>query len=72
MSTYIIAIKCEMRDTAPTTCLEMLRGIDGLTIRGASNPNRVQVEASDEAIAEARRRVEPWCHIEAAIPHRPS
>jgi hypothetical protein len=72
MNTYIIAIKREMRNTAPTTCLEMLRDIDGLTISGASNPNRVQVEASDEAIAEVRRRVEPWCHIEAAIRHRPS
>jgi hypothetical protein len=72
MNTYIIAIKREMRHRAPSTCLEMLRDIDGLTIRGASNPDRVQVEASDEAMAEVRRRVEPWCHIEPAIRHRPS
>ena len=47
MKTYIIAIKCEMRDTAPTTCLHMLRDLEGLTIHGASNPDGVQDEALD-------------------------
>jgi hypothetical protein len=72
MSTYIIAVKREMRQTAPTNWLDMLRDIEGLTIRGASNPQRVQVEASDEAIEEVRRRLGQWCHIEPAILHRPS
>jgi hypothetical protein len=47
MKTYIIAIKREMRDTAPTTCLDMLRDIEGLTIHDASNPNGLQDEALD-------------------------
>jgi hypothetical protein len=72
MNTYIIAVKRELRDTAPANWRDLLRDIEGLTIRGAGNSQRVQVEASDEAIAEARRRLGQWCHIEAAIPHRPS
>ena len=68
---YIIAIKRERRDTAPSHWKEPLRSIAGLAIVGDDDPLRVQVDASDEAIAEARQVMGDCCHIEPVITHRP-
>lgn len=68
---YIIAIKRERRDTASSNWKEPLRSIAGLAIVGDDDPLRVQVEATDKAIAEARRLLGDCCHIEPIIMHRP-
>ena len=68
---YIIAIKRERRDTVSSNWKEPLRSIAGLAIVGDDDPLRVQVEATDEAIAEARRLLGDCCHIESVIMHRP-
>jgi hypothetical protein len=65
---YIIAVKREMRDSAPADWHERLHGIEGLHEVGSSD-RRVQVEASEEAIAEVKVRLASWCHIEKMIPH---
>lgn len=67
---YIIAIKRERRDTAPSHWKAPLRSIAGLAIVGDDDPLRIQVEATDEAIAEARQVMGDCCHIEPAITHR--
>lgn len=67
---YIIAIKREHRDTVPSHWKEPLRSIAGLAIVGDDDPLRVQVEATDEAIAEARRVLGDCCYIEPVIIHR--
>lgn len=70
MKSYIISIKRERGADVPAAWAEPLRGIKDLHIRGTANPRRIQVDASDEAIAEARRLLSALCHIEPAIPHR--
>ena len=70
MSNYVIAVRREARDRAPADLAEFLKGIDGLTIRGAANPARIQVEASPEAIEQARQKLGECCHIEAEIVHQ--
>ena len=67
---YIIAIKRERRDTASSYWKEPLRSIAGLVIVGEDDPLRVQVEATDDAIAEAKRVLGDCCHVEPVIIHR--
>ncbi len=71
MTHYVVSVKRERRQSAAADWPQALREIAGLVIRGDANPNRVQVEATDEAIAEARQKLGELCHIEAAIVHRP-
>jgi hypothetical protein len=66
---YIISIKREGGADVSADWTEPLRGIKDLHIRGTVNPHRIQVDASDAAIAEARRLLSELCHIESAIPH---
>jgi hypothetical protein len=66
---YIIAVKREMRDSVPADWRERLREIEGLQEVGGSD-RRVQVEASEAAIAEVKARLASWCHIEKMIPHQ--
>lgn len=68
---YIIALKRECRDTAPSRWKEPLCSIARLAIVGDDDPTRVQVEASDEAIAAARQLLGDYCYIEPIIIHRP-
>lgn len=68
---YVIAVKRERREAAPSNWKQPLRSIAGLRIIGDDDPLRVQVEASDEAIAEVRRVLGHLCHIEPIIRHRP-
>ena len=69
MKRYIISVKRERGAAVPADWAEPLRGIQDLHIRGTANPQRLQVDASDEAIAEVRRLLSALCHIEPAIPH---
>lgn len=68
---YVIAIKREERANVPADWSAALGRIDGLTILGSDDPVRVQVEATDEAIAEARRVLGDRFYIEPVILHRP-
>jgi hypothetical protein len=70
MKRYVIAVKREQRAVASTDWSDALRGIEDLKIHSTSNPSRIQVDASDQAIAEARRVLGDLCHIEPALPHR--
>jgi len=67
---YVIAVKREERERAPSDLAAALREVAGLSVEESSNPRRVQVEASPEAIEETRRRFGDLFHIELAIPHR--
>jgi len=69
MDAYIIAVKREKRASTPPTWLDELKAIDNLTLRGEANPLRVHVEATPEAIEEARRRIGDFCLIEPVILH---
>jgi hypothetical protein len=70
MSTYVIAVRREMRDQVPPGWDKLLADIDGLSIRGTANPNRIQVDASDAAIADARERLGDCFYIEPASIHK--
>ena len=72
MQTYVVAVKRDSRDTAPPDWIEQLRNIPGVIIRGSPGPARVQVEATEDAALEIRKRLGGFSHIEAAIIHRPS
>ena len=70
--TYIVAVKRERRDSAPADWVAQVRDIPGVIIRGSANPTRLQVEATDKAAQEIQDRLGTFCHIEAAIAHKPS
>jgi hypothetical protein len=70
MKRYIISIKRDRRAEAPANWIELLHGIKDLHIRGTANPHRIQVDASETAVAEARRLLGELCHIEPSISHR--
>jgi len=69
---YVIAVKRECRGSPPADLVATLRKIDGLVIRSPDNPQRVQVDATEQAIAEVGRVLGDACHIEALISHRVS
>ncbi len=69
-SRYVIAVKRECRGSPPADLVATLAMIDGLTIQGSDNPERVQVDATEPAIEEASRLLGDVCHIEALILHR--
>lgn len=71
MAEYVIAIKRDKRDQA-LNLEAVLSGISGLVVKGSTSTRRVRVEATPEAITEARARLSDVCHIEAVIEHRPS
>ena len=71
MTQFIVSVRRERRQSAVADWPQVLRGIAGLEIRGDANPNRVQVEATDDAIGEVRQKLGELCHIEAVIVHRP-
>ncbi len=68
---YVIAVKRDMRDRTPADWADRLRGIAGLRLLGDAGGNRVQVEADEQAIAEAKGLLSPYCHIEPLILHKP-
>lgn len=67
---YVIAVKRECRGSPPVDLVAALRQIDGLVICGRDTPQRVQVDATERAIAEVSRILGDVCHIEASISHR--
>jgi len=71
MSSYVIAIKRELRAQAPSDWQERLAGIEGLEIQGSHSPYRVQVTASEKAISTAQHRMGDLLHIEPLVLHEP-
>lgn len=69
---YIIALKREKRDTAPPDWIDQLREIDGLEALPHASPVRLEVEATDRAIATAKERLGDFIHVEPAISHQRS
>ena len=72
MQTYIIAVRRDARDRVSSVWPNQLKSIEGLTLLGASNPMRVQVLASPEAIERVRELYGDSCHIEPLIEHHTS
>ena len=70
MSTYIIAVKREHRDAAPDL-VQRAQQIEGLTVQGSptKGQSRIRVEATDGAIAQAKKELEPICYIEPVVFH---
>lgn len=72
MNTYVIAVKREMRGTAPANWAESVTTVPGIVVCGDTDGPRIQVEATPEAIREIKERVGVFCHIEPLIEHYPS
>lgn len=71
MSEYLIAVKREKRCQIPPNWEELLSGIEGLIVKGAGRNRRVRVDATPEAIEEARERLSDSCYIEPVMHHQP-
>jgi|HubBroStandDraft_5_1064220.scaffolds.fasta_scaffold2330322_1 hypothetical protein len=69
MSTYVIAIRREAREKVAPGWESSLIGIEGLFIRGVPNAGRIQVDASDLAIEDAKRRLGDSFYIEPTNAH---
>ena len=66
---FVIAVKRERLNEVPPDWVELVRGTSGVTILGDSNPSRIQVRASAEAIQQVQDRLSEHVHIEKVIPH---
>lgn len=64
---FVIAVKREHRGKGVTA--NRVDQVPGVTIVGASNPDRVVVDASSEAVAELRRQLGSVFRIEPLIEH---
>jgi hypothetical protein len=72
MESYIIAVRRDARDRVSELWMNQLKAIDGLTLLGATNPTRVQVLATPDAIERVRELYGDSCHIEPVVEHRTS
>lgn len=71
MTRYIISIRRDRRDQVPRDWIHRLHTIKELTILETASPRLVMVEGSEEAVAEAERRVGCFCHVEREVRHKP-
>ena len=64
---FIVAIKRGLRGQG----VEATRAgqVPGVTLVGDANPDRVIVDATDEAVTELRRRFGAFMHVEPMIGH---
>jgi hypothetical protein len=69
VSRYVIAVRREARKRVAPGWEAALRGIEGLFIRDSLNPDRIQVDASEDAIEDAKRRLGDAFYIEPANVH---
>lgn len=65
---YIIAVRRDRRDDVPVDWLEVLTGIDGVSVLG-STPMRAQIVADEPGIERARASLGSYLRIEPAILH---
>ena len=70
--TYVVAVKRDQRDAAPSDWVALIRAIPGVSVRGSASPIRVQIDATAEAAHEIQQQFGGFCHIETAIIHKPS
>jgi hypothetical protein len=68
-STYIVALRRDRRDDAPSDWIDLLRQLEGVSVVGASS-RRAQVLADHDGVERLRDAVGPYTHIEPAIEHR--
>ncbi len=71
MAEYLIAVKSHKRDSALPNWEEMLSDIQGLILKNVGRSRRIRVDATPEAIDEARKRLSDICHIEPVMHHHP-
>ena len=69
MSMYVIAVRRDARKKVAPGWETSLKGIEGLFIRGVPNAGRIQVDASEDAIKDAKRRLGDAFYIEASNVH---
>jgi len=72
MSTYVIAVKYDMRDrlTLPDA-IKQIRGIEHLRVLEGNYSSTARIEASQSAIEQVKSLIAWGCHIESIIPHTP-
>lgn len=70
MSTYVIALARDKRDTAPPDWQDRIRSDPDVRVQSAT-PRRVVVDAPARAIPRLQRELGAYCHIEPMVEHRP-
>ena len=70
MARYVISLRRDRRDQAPAGWIDCLRDIAGLTVHETASPRMVVVEATEDAVTEARQRVGEFCHVELEVRHK--
>jgi hypothetical protein len=68
LATYVIAIRREVRSDA-TMAEEWVRQVPGVLVKAASNPSRIVIEASPQAIFEIECRFGDKVIVEPEIRH---
>jgi hypothetical protein len=63
-STYVVAVRRDLRSQVGLDWAEPLEHVQGLAVVGNSNPYRLRIEATEGAIAIARQKLAAICHIE--------
>lgn len=64
MMKYVIAVRRGLRSQVGANWADSIKNVRGLVIVGDANPYRLRIEATERAIAIARRELEAFCHIE--------
>jgi hypothetical protein len=64
MDKYVIAVRRDRRADVGPEWARSLAEMQDLKIVGSANPYRLRVEASEAAIAAARKTLESFCYIE--------
>ena len=63
-SSYVVAVRRDLRSQVGLDWAEPIRDLQGLEIVGDSNPYRLRIRATDNAIEIARQRLSDICYIE--------
>lgn len=72
METYIVAVKRQARDQVEDNWADALEPLDGVELAPDTlNPNRRQVQATQEGIEAVRAALDTTHHIEKVMEHRP-
>ena len=63
MPTYYIAVRLDRRDSIPANWRDRMTSIPGLAVTGGA-ATRLEVEATDDAIAQVKANLGDYLHIE--------
>lgn len=72
MSSFVLAVKREMRNDAPADWIVLLSKIDGVELLGETESEPIQIEADEDTIARVSEQFKEFCHIEPVIVHEPN